>query len=272
MELRLPAVFTNSKEAVTRRIGESNWRNRQQGRKWRGMIVACSELPEMNGNKIGSSIFCPSHNYAVLKHQMEAAAKSEDYEEAARIRDTLKHYEKEMPVLRLKRLLKEAVADERFEEAASYRDELIEIAPHSLLKCSSDATTLGIRVQVRSEYIEKISHPSKGLYFFAYKVIITNNSTRPVQLLRRHWTITDSHGKTENIWGFGVVGEQEQPAILPNTSFEYSSGCPLSTQNGRMEGDYELIHIDRAFTRSFKVAIAPFSLSMLGDNDDVNII
>ncbi|KAL4274497.1 hypothetical protein HN51_057293 [Arachis hypogaea] len=270
MELRLPAIFTESKEAFTWRIGEVNWRNRRQGRKCGGMIVACgAKPPEMNGGKVWRSIFCPSHNYAILKHQMEAAAKSEDYEEAARIRDTLKYYEKDMPVLRLRRLLKEAVADERFEDAASYRDELIEIAPHSLLKCYSDATTLGIRVQVRSEYIQDRSHPSKGLYFYAYKVRITNNSIRPVQLLRRHWIITDAHGKSEDVWGLGVVGEQ--PAIRPKSSFEYTSGFPLKTPNGKMEGDYEMIYIDRAFTRAFKVAVAPFSLSMLGDYDDNDV-
>ncbi|XWS50946.1 hypothetical protein CRYUN_Cryun12cG0134700 [Craigia yunnanensis] len=73
----------------------------------------------------------------MLKQQMEVAAKSEDYKEAARIRDSLKMFEEEEPVLRLRRLIKKAVADER------YRDQLKEIAPHYLLKCSSDATTLG---------------------------------------------------------------------------------------------------------------------------------
>lgn len=58
----------------------------------------------------------------------------------------------------------------------------------------------GIRVQVRSVYIEGRSLPSKGQYFFAYRIRITNNSQRPVQLLRRHWIITDANGKTENIW------------------------------------------------------------------------
>ncbi|KAE9608519.1 putative ApaG domain-containing protein [Lupinus albus] len=65
--------------------------------------------------------------------------------------------------------------------------------------------------------------------------------------------------------GLGVIGEQ--PAILPRTSFEYSSACPLSTQNGRMEGDFEMIHIDKVGSRSFNVAIAPFSLFLLGDGD-----
>ncbi|XP_022137251.1 uncharacterized protein LOC111008757 isoform X2 [Momordica charantia] len=202
-------------------------------------IVACAT--ERNGDGGGSqsastsssrSFLSRSETYALLKQQMEVAAKSEDYEEAARIRDSLKLFEEEEPVLRLRRLMKEAISSERFEDAAKYRDELNEIAPHCLLKCASDATTSGIRVQVRSIYIEGRSQPSKNQYFFAYRIRITNNSNRPVQLLRRHWIITDANGKTENVWGVGVIGEQ--PVILPKTGFEYSSACPLSTANGRM--------------------------------------
>ncbi|OMO59976.1 hypothetical protein CCACVL1_24500 [Corchorus capsularis] len=263
-----------------RRVGLGCWDGGAAGgRKCR--IVACAVERNGNGGNGGggessslnpnptsnqSSYFSRSQTYAMLKQQMEVAAKSEDYKEAARIRDSLRMFEEEEPVLRLRRLIKEAVADERFEDAASYRDELKEIAPHSLLKCSSDATTLGIRVQVRSVYIEGRSLPSKGQYFFAYRIRITNNSDRPVQLLRRHWIITDANGKTENVWGMGVIGEQ--PVILPKTGFEYSSACPLGTPSGRMEGDFEMKHIDRVGSPSFNVAIAPFSLSTLGDDTD----
>jgi len=166
-----------------------------------------------------------------------------------------------------RRLMKKAIEEERFEDAAKYRDELKILAPHSLLKCSSDATTLGIRVQVRSVYIESRSQPLKGQFFFAYRIRITNSSQRPVQLLKRHWIVTDGNGRTENIWGVGVVGEQ--PVIFPKTGFEYSSACPLSTPNGRMEGDFEMKHIDKAGSSTFNVAIAPFSLSILGDDNDV---
>ncbi|WMV58413.1 hypothetical protein MTR67_051798 [Solanum verrucosum] len=148
----------------------------------------------------------------------------------------------------------------------------------------------GIRVQVRSVYIEGRSQPSKGLYFFAYRIRITNNSDRPAQLLRRHWIITDANGKTENVWGIGVIGEQ--PVVLPNTAFEYSSACPLGTPSGRMsigvncsvsgipyllgyvaqtrvwEGDFEMKHIDRVGSRTFNVSIAPFSLSKVEDGSD----
>ncbi|GMY14859.1 Protein ApaG like [Fagus crenata] len=238
-------------------------------------IVSCASPRNGNGSGQGSSsspipspssFLSRSQAYALLKQRLEVAANSEDYEEAARIRDSLKLFEEEEPVLRLRRLMKEAIVDERFEDAAKYRDELKEIAPYSLLKCSSDAATLGVRVQVRSVYIEGRSQPSKNQYFFAYRIRITNNSDRPVQLLRRHWIITDANEKTENVWGIGVIGEQ--PVILPRTGFEYSSACPLSTPNGRMEGDFEMTHIDRVGSQSFNVAIAPFSLSILGDDTD----
>ncbi|GKD35656.1 polymerase delta-interacting protein 2-like protein, partial [Tanacetum coccineum] len=91
-----------------------------------------------------SSFFQRSQSYALMKQQMELAAKSENYEEAARLRDSLKSFEEEEPVLRLRALMKEAVANDKFEEAARYRDQIKEIAPHYLLKCSSDATTLSM--------------------------------------------------------------------------------------------------------------------------------
>ncbi|KAF6988507.1 hypothetical protein CFC21_006032 [Triticum aestivum] len=218
------------------------------------------------GDKTAAAFLLRSQKYAMLKQQLAVAAQLEDYKEAARLRDSLRLFEEEEPVLRLRRSLKKAVEEERFADAAKYRDELMILAPHSLLKCSSDATTLGIRVQVRSVYIESRSQPLKGKFFFAYRIRITNNSQRAVQLLRRHWIVTDANGRTENVWGVGVVGEQ--PVIFPKTGFEYSSACPLNTPNGRMEGDFEMKHIDKVGSSTFNIAIAPFSLSILGDDND----
>ncbi|XP_057804546.1 uncharacterized protein LOC131019939 isoform X2 [Salvia miltiorrhiza] len=212
---------------------------------WRlNRIVACSNPGSGSGpvqDPSHSSNLSRTETYALLKQQLEVAAKSEDYKEAARLRDSLKLFEEEEPALRLQRLLKEAISQERFE---------------------------GIRVQVRSVYIAGRSQPSKGLYFYAYRIRITNLSDRPVQLLRRHWIITDANGRTETVQGTGVIGEQ--PVILPNTGFEYSSACPLSTSTGRMEGDYEMKHIDKVGTRTFNVAIAPFALSTFGD--DISVV
>ncbi|XP_021684911.2 uncharacterized protein LOC110668117 isoform X4 [Hevea brasiliensis] len=193
----------------------------------------------MGSEDNASSFLSRTQNYALLKPQMEVAAQSEDYEEAARILDSLKSFEEEEPVLRLRGLLKEAISEERFE---------------------------GIRAQVRSVYIEGRSQPSKGQYFFAYRIKITNDSDCPVQLLRRHWIITDANEKIENVWGIGVIAEQ--PVMPPRMGFEYSSACPLSTPNGRMEGDFEMKHIDRVGSRTFNVAVALFSLSILGDESE----
>ncbi|RWR94819.1 UVR domain-containing protein/DUF525 domain-containing protein [Cinnamomum micranthum f. kanehirae] len=238
--------------------------NREDGKPFQ--IMACSWERNEDGKEkqTQSSFLSRSQTYALLKQQMAVAAKSEDYKEAARIRDSLRLFEEEEPVLRLQRSMKRAINEERFEDAARFRDELRLVAPHSLLKCSSDATTLGIRVQVRSVYIEGRSQPSKGQYYFAYRIRISNDSERPVQLLRRHWIITDANGKPHNIWGVGVIGEQ--PVIFPRKGFEYSSACPLSTPNGRMEGDFEMKHIDRVGASTFNVAIAPFGLSIMGDD------
>ncbi|KAJ4778710.1 Protein ApaG [Rhynchospora pubera] len=223
--------------------------------------------------------------YSLLKQQLAVATKFEDYKEAARLRDSLQTFEDEEPVLRLRKLLRKAVQEERFQDAAKYRDELKEVAPHALLKCSSDATTLGIRVQVRSVYVESRSRPLEGQFFYAYRIRISNNSTRTVQLLRRHWIVNDGWGRVEHVWGTGVVGQQ--PVIPPGAAFEYSSACPLSTPSGRMEGDFEmkpLLHSNsdsdhrngeiqnnnkkkmNMSTGTFNVAIAPFSLSVFGDD------
>ncbi|RWW15321.1 hypothetical protein GW17_00020856 [Ensete ventricosum] len=183
---------------------------------------------EEGASSAAASFLFRSQTYAMLKQQMAVAAKFEvgfgisyrvlvsywfcqDYKEAARIRDSLKFFEEEEPALHLRKLMRKAVEDERFEI----------IAPHSLLKCSSDATTL-----------------VKFLWFL----------------------------------GAGVIGEQ--PVILPRTGFEYSSACPLSTPSGRMfhlcaqEGDFEMKRIDTVGSPTFNVAIAPFSLSIMGDDTD----
>ncbi|KAI4336164.1 hypothetical protein L6164_014726 [Bauhinia variegata] len=274
VNLRLPGTgssgFADSDAGLRRQ-----WVTFRSPRRTSGSI-ACSAERNGNGGEenrntshspslSSSSFLSRSHTYARLKQQMEVAAKCEDYKEAARIRDSIRLFEDEEPVLHLRRLMKEAIVDEKFKDAARYRDELKAFAPFSLLKCSSDVTTLGIRVQVRSVYIEGRSQPSKGQYFFAYRIRITNNSSRPVQLLRRHWIITDANAKTENVWGIGVVGEQ--PVLHPRTCFEYSTVCLLCTPSGRMEGDFEMIQVDRVGSPSFKVAVAPFSLSLLGDDD-----
>jgi ApaG protein len=121
---------------------------------------------------------------------------------------------------------------------------------------TSEAVTRGIRVHVQSEYAPSQSRPSENEWFFIYTITISNESSEPVQLLTRHWVITDATGRVEEIRGPGVVGKQ--PTLKPGESFEYTSGCPLATPFGIMEGTYQMVAQSGA---RFDVKIAPFTLS-----------
>jgi ApaG protein len=91
-------------------------------------------------------------------------------------------------------------------------------------------------ITVETQYIDAQSTPADQRYIFAYHVDIYNPSIHPIQLLTRHWSITDGDGKKEEIQGDGVVGEN--PIIAPGDSYQYSSGAALSTQVGSMSGHY----------------------------------
>ncbi len=121
---------------------------------------------------------------------------------------------------------------------------------------SSEAVTRGIRVQVRSEYAAEKSRPAQREWFFLYTVTITNEGAEVVQLVTRHWIITDGTGHIEEVRGPGVVGKQ--PTLKPGESFEYTSGCPLTTPFGVMEGSYQIV---AASGDHFDATIAPFTLS-----------
>jgi ApaG protein len=121
---------------------------------------------------------------------------------------------------------------------------------------TSEAVTRGVRVRVQSEFNPDRSDPSRGQWFFLYTIKIANEGTETVQLLTRHWIITDSEGKVEEVRGPGVVGKQ--PILKPGESFEYTSGCPLATAFGMMEGTYQMVTTDG---ERFDAKIAPFTLS-----------
>lgn len=93
-------------------------------------------------------------------------------------------------------------------------------------------------INAKVVYIESESRPQNNYYFFAYKIQIKNTSSLPAQLLHRHWIITDSLGRIEEVKGPGVVGMQ--PKIQPGQVFEYDSACPLSTSCGSMKGFYQM--------------------------------
>jgi ApaG protein len=96
--------------------------------------------------------------------------------------------------------------------------------------------TAGIKVSVEIQYNAKQSHPIASHYFFLYSITITNVSDYTVQLKKRHWYIFDSNGIKSEVEGEGVVGEQ--PILIPGQSYQYVSGCNLSSDMGKMEGVY----------------------------------
>jgi ApaG protein len=120
---------------------------------------------------------------------------------------------------------------------------------------SGEAETREITVRVSVSYLPEQSEPQRGRWFWSYHIRIENEGPMTVQLLRRHWLITDGRGHQHSVEGEGVVGEQ--PLIEPGHSFDYVSGCPLSTPTGSMEGTYQMIGEDGS---SFDVTIPKFAL------------
>jgi ApaG protein len=121
---------------------------------------------------------------------------------------------------------------------------------------SSDAMTHGVSVHVDAELDPERSKPQDNEWFFLYTVTIANLGQRTVQLVSRHWIITDAYGRTEEVRGPGVVGEQ--PVLGPGEEFQYTSGCPLATSFGSMHGSYRMV---TESGESFEAEIAPFTLS-----------
>jgi ApaG protein len=118
---------------------------------------------------------------------------------------------------------------------------------------TSEALTEGIRVEVEARYAPE--HSSGAKWFFLYTIRISNEGPESVQLISRHWIIRDATGKIEEVEGPGVVGVQ--PVIEPGGAFEYTSGCPLPTPFGSMEGTYEVV---REGGVTFDAEIAEFVL------------
>jgi len=117
-------------------------------------------------------------------------------------------------------------------------------------------TTRAITVTVRPIFLEDQSTPEEGHFVWAYQVTIGNDGTQTVQLLRRHWVITDGLGQVQEVDGPGVVGEQ--PILEPGERFVYTSGTPLPTPSGFMQGSYAMRVIDSG--EVFDVVVPVFSL------------
>jgi ApaG protein len=116
-----------------------------------------------------------------------------------------------------------------------------------------------IEIAVITRYLEDQSEPERNRYVYAYAITISNHGSQRVQLLNRHWVITDSNAKVQEVHGEGVVGQQ--PILNPGEHFEYQSGCVLDTPLGFMQGSYEFIDEEQV---RFKAPIAPFKLAVPG--------
>jgi len=119
----------------------------------------------------------------------------------------------------------------------------------------SEAVTRNIRVRVEPVFHPEQSDPARNFWFFSYTVQIENTGDEVVQLVSRHWIITDATGKTEHVRGPGVVGHT--PRLGPGEQFEYTSACPLATSMGSMEGSYQMVTDEGA---TFDAEVAVFSL------------
>jgi ApaG protein len=101
-----------------------------------------------------------------------------------------------------------------------------------------EETTRNIRIAVEPAFLDDQSEPGENRYLWSYRVTIENKGSETVQLLTRHWRITDSRGRVREVRGNGVIGEQ--PVIAPGKSYEYTSGAPLETPSGFMGGSYRM--------------------------------
>ena len=119
----------------------------------------------------------------------------------------------------------------------------------------SEAVTNHVRVEVLARHSPEKSRPLLDEWIFEYTVRITNQGTDTVQLISRHWIITDALEHVHEVKGLGVIGEQ--PVLAPGESFKYSSWCPLKTPTGAMRGTYQMV---RTNGDPFEIEIAPFAL------------
>lgn len=121
------------------------------------------------------------------------------------------------------------------------------------------ALTHGILVRVSPSFLAEDSDPEAGRFLWAYTVEIENHGKETVQLISRHWIVTDAMNRVEEVVGEGVVGEQ--PTLKPMEAFRYASGCPLQTPSGTMRGTYRMM-TDGG--EPFDIEIPEFSLHLPG--------
>jgi len=114
-----------------------------------------------------------------------------------------------------------------------------------------------IQIVAQVKHLAEQSDEADNRFVFSYTITLTNNGDSTVQLLSRHWIITDSNNQVQEVRGQGVVGEQ--PVLKPGQSFGYTSGTVLSTPVGTMTGSYQMVTEDGT---KFDAPIPQFVLSV----------
>ena len=116
-------------------------------------------------------------------------------------------------------------------------------------------TTNGVTVTVNPYFLDDQSSPNDNHYVWAYKVNIDNKGSDILHLHQRTWVIIDGNGRVLQVQGDGLVGET--PIIKPGETFEYTSGTPLKTTSGIMQGYYSM---SADSGEKIKIDIPTFSL------------
>jgi len=127
------------------------------------------------------------------------------------------------------------------------------------------AVTRNIAVSVETRFLENESDPAENYFVWAYRITIENKGDETVQLLTRHWQITDAMGRLHEVRGEGVIGEQ--PVLVPGAAYTYSSGTPLGTPSGFMCGSYGMQTQDGA---RFDIEVPAFSLDSPHEHGNIN--
>ncbi|KAA8499619.1 Protein ApaG [Porphyridium purpureum] len=221
----------------------------------------------------------------LLEFSLEAAIRTEQFQEAASLRDKIRVLKESDPYVQVERRLEAAVQNEQYQEAARLRDELQKLSPPpdpkkerlanekaSRLKSAPQTASRaseGVLVEVKSYYIPEKSKPSNSYFVFGYHIKISNTGSPKgmVQLVRRHWKICTREGDESEVKGPGVVGQQ--PVLDKGESFEYDSICPIhlkttdaksiaaGQQLGCMEGTYSFVGGPLG-NEWFDVAVPPY--------------
>jgi ApaG protein len=134
---------------------------------------------------------------------------------------------------------------------------MLAVARAFVFNCGmAEQSKYAITVSAKSVYLPDESDEAQARFVFAYTITITNTGTKAAQLVSRHWVITDSDSRIQEVRGLGVVGQQ--PLLQPQESFEYTSGTAIATPVGTMHGSYQMVAEDGV---QFDAPIPEFTLS-----------